>query len=653
MGLVSSNPRVWVGLFLLVAIFQSSCASRTGAVDPGKKKIMVLGIDGMDPKILGRLVNEGKLPNFEKLIAEGDFKPLQTSMPPQSPVAWSNFITGMNPGGHGIFDFIHRDPKTMEAYFSTARTEEPSRVLSLGDWRIPLSGGQVHLLRRGRAFWEILREHGVPVTVFRIPANFPPVKTKARQLSGMGTPDVQGTYGTFSYFTEEPIGRYEGLSGGEAFAVQRINQRIEARIPGPPNTFRKDHPRTYADFTVLIDSENPVAKIQIQDQQILLKEKSWSDWVKVRFDVIPLLQSVEGICRFYLKEVHPQFKLYVSPVNLDPSAPALPISSPEAYSEELCEAIGLFYTQGIPEDTKALSAAILDDGEFLQQTRLVFEEEVKMLDYELARFQSGVLFFYFGRVDQLGHMFWRTMDERHPAHETQAYSKVIEQTYREMDSVLGRVRKRIGNQATLLVLSDHGFAPFYRAFHLNSWLRMNGYVSLLDFSEGSMLNNVDWANTRAYGLGFNGLYVNLKGRERQGIVEPGKERESLLAELTTKLLNLKDPNNGEPVVTKVYRAEEIYSGPFLKEAPDLIIGYNSSYRASWETTLGKFPRELFRDNNEKWSGDHLILADFVPGILISNRKIQSQSPALFDLAPTLLAEYGIARESSMVGANVF
>ena len=642
-----------IGLIFL--IMTDGCTKSKGSAGVNKKKVLVLGFDGMDPQILERLVQEGNLPNFQHLMKTGDYKPLRTSIPPQSPVAWSNFITGMNPGGHGLFDFIHRDPETMVPYLSTTKTESAKRTISIGNWVIPLSRGKVSLLRHGKAFWEILEEKGVLSTIFRVPANFPPVAdTEVHQLSGMGTPDIQGTYGTFSFYTDEHIDKYGEVSGGKVYPIEVVNNKVQAKLFGPINSFKKDAPQSTIDFTVFIDSENPVAKIVVQDHQILLKEKEWSDWVRVEFNIIPLLQKVNGIGRFYLKEVHPHFKLYVTPINIDPSSPALPISTPEDYSEELCEEIGAFYTQGIPEDTKALSAAVLDDGEFFQQTNIVLNEELRMFDYELSRFKSGALFFYVGRVDQLGHMFWRTMDPNHPAYDRDSrYHHVIEQTYREMDAILEKALQKIDEDTTLIVLSDHGFAPFYRAFNLNTWLKNEGYISVVDDSESELLQNVDWTKTRAYGLGFNALYLNLNGRERNGIVQPGAEREALMDELSKKLLTIRDSETGKQVISRVYKSDEIYTGSFVKSAPDLIIGYNREYRSSWETVLGKFPKEILRDNTEKWSGDHLMEADLVPGILLANKKIKSEHPALYDLAPTILAVFGIPRQEGMVGEALF
>ncbi len=622
-----------------------------------KPKLLVLGFDGMDPRITRSLMAEGRLPNFQRLAQKGTFTELETSVPPQSPVAWSNFITGMNPGGHGIFDFIARDPKTYLPYLSTTVTEDAKRKLKIGKWLIPLSKGKVKLLRHGKSFWEILEDHDIPTVVLRVPSNFPPSGKTTRSISGMGTPDILGTYGTFSFYTTKPYVITEE-TGGRIYIVDSFNNKVETKIVGPPNTFLEGNPDAELPLTIYLDPDFPVAKIVIEDTELILNEKEWSDWVTLRFKMMPFA-SVQGIVRFYLKSVRPDFELYMSPIQIDPRAPALPISTPADYSKELAKAIGPFYTQGIAEETWALNEGRLNEDEFLRQIEFVFDQTKKMLDYELDRFDWGLLYCYFSTSDPLQHMFWRFRDPQHPMYEPQLaerYGETIEYYYTRLDSVLGHAMDRVGPDATVIVLSDHGFTSYRRNFHLNTWLYRNGYLALRDeFRQESdeFFENVDWSGTKAYALGINCLYINQIGREAEGIVSPGPEKEHLLDELRRKLMAVVDPETGEHVIAQVYKAEDWYSGECVDEAPDLVVGYNAGYRGSWETALGKVTRTLITDNNKAWSGDHCMAKEVIPGVLFASKPIANPQPALYDLAPTILGEFGISATPEMVGSDLF
>ncbi|MBI5410043.1 MAG: alkaline phosphatase family protein, partial [Nitrospirae bacterium] len=311
-------------IFILIACLAliSSC---TGSESSSRaaKKMLILGFDGMDPVMLDKYMTEGVMPNFKALKEKGDFKSLATSMPPQSPVAWSDLITGMNPGGHGIFDFIARDPLTYSPYLSTSKTTDAKKSLSVGEWVFPISEAETTLMRRGKAFWKILEEHGIPATVLHVPANFPPEETKAKTISGMGTPDIKGTYGTFSFYTTRDLKNKKSAESGIVFQVELKNNIIKTELTGSPNTFKKEKPMTAVPLIIKVDPENPVALIQVQDKEFILREGEWSDWVNVEFKLIPL-QKVNGICRFHLSKVHPYLELYVTPVNIDPSKPILP-----------------------------------------------------------------------------------------------------------------------------------------------------------------------------------------------------------------------------------------------------------------------------------------------------------------------------------------
>ena len=635
----------------------TSLVTRAGGRRETPLKILVLGFDGLDPHLVEVFMKKDKLPAFRKLAAQGGFCRLRTSIPPQSPVAWSNFIAGTNPGGHGIFDFMHRDPKNYIPIFSGTESTDAKSTLRIGNWVLPLKGGEVRNLRQGKAFWQILEENDIPSVIFKMPANYPPVETRQKTLSGMGTPDLKGSYGISNFYTNDPGLPKGGVSGGRINEVFVIGNRVEAKLSGPTNAFLKEPEEAAIDFRVFLDPANPVAKISIQGQEFVLQEKEWSGWKKVRFPLIPT-QSVSGICLFYLKEIRPYFKLYISPINIDPSQPALPISTPGSYAAELAEKFGPFFTKGLPADTSALDNDLLDEAEFLAQDDMVLRESAAMFDHELERFDSGLLFYYISSTDQRQHMFWRLLDEKHPAYDPLLASKfgnAIETIYMEADKILERAMSRADKDTVLMVMSDHGFNPFRRAFNLNSWLVEAGFHNLLNpwkQEQGDMFQNTNWPKTLAYNIGLNGLYINQKGRERDGAVEPGAASEALIREIAGKLEQVVDPKTGEKVILRAYLARDVYQGPHSAEAPDIILGFNRGYRISFGSPLGRFPKEILEDNTEKWSGDHMGAAELMPGIFFSNRPIRSDSPALYDLTATILNLYGIESPAGMIGQPV-
>jgi predicted AlkP superfamily phosphohydrolase/phosphomutase len=560
-------------------------------------------------------------------------------------VAWSSFITGLDPGRHAIFDFIHRDPKTMTPYLSTTRTVPPSHFVPLGRWQLPLTAGRVELLRQGEAFWERLEAHGIETTVVRMPADFPPSGRATRELSGMGTPDLLGTYGTFSLYTSDPFATAGPVAGGTLYRVDVTDHAVRATLEGPDNPLLKQPEKLAMPFAVHVDASRAYAKIVVGTEERLLRVGEWSGWVPLRFGLT--WGELRAQCRFYLKQLNPDFLLYVSPLNLDPLAPALPISSPETYAADLARGSGRFYTQGMPEDTKALKTGTLTAAEFLQQARLAADDVERQYTYVLGQFTDGVLFYYFGDVDQVSHMMWRPMDPQHPAYSAATdapYRSVVENLYIEMDAVVGRTLDRLGPDDLLVIMSDHGFASWRRAFNLNTWLRDNGYLSLragIRAGSAATFDDIDWSRTRAYGLGLNGLYINVKGRESSGIVEP-KEREALVREIGAQLVQTIDPATGSPAVTRAFRREDVYSLTTNTDiAPDLIVGYAKGTRTSDESAVGGVLPEVIGDNRSAWTGDHCMDPDTVPGILLTNRPLRKQAATLRDLAPALLAELGI------------
>jgi len=433
-------------------------------------------------------------------------------------------------------------------------------------------------------------------------------------------------------------------------------------LVGPENTMLKRPVRAKVPVEVRRHESKPEVRIDWQGNTILLKEGEWSDWCKVDYeltmpDFLPNAH-VSGICRFYVQQVRPEFNLYVTPINVDPSdAGEARISEPPDFVANISDELGLFYTAGFQEDHKARSNKVFSDEEYLAQARYVLKERRQLLDYALKDYTDGLLFFYFSSTDLQAHIFWWDGDNPHPVRQPDAarrYHKVIEGLYVEMDQIIGDIQARIGD-AALLIMSDHGFANFRRQFNLNTWLRDNGYIEpstcrgLLNPGRGRA---VDWSRTKAYGLGLNGLYLNLKGRERDGAVDP-TDRDALLQEISDKLLAVRDPENNQPVIARVYRAEQVYAGPHVSDAPDLIVGYSRDYRASWATTLGDMPDAVLSNNDSAWSADHCMAAEEVPGVLFSNKPIARPSASLIDVAPSILSVFGVRPPSEMTGRNFF
>ena len=624
----SRSPCVAISLLLLACAGICACHRS----EARGKKVIVLGVDGMDPVFLERHWNE--LPNVSRLRDSGGFRRLGTTTPPQSPVAWSTFITGLDPSGHGIFDFVHRDPATLQLYSSMSRTLEPRFKIPLGPYILPLSSAQVQTLRKGQPFWQILSKQHIPVDVIHMPTNFPPAEA-GLALAGMGTPDLRGTQGTFTFYTDDPEEITRDVPGGRIVKVGPQGSSFRLPVEGPPNSLRKDHRYVTQDLIVDVDPDQSVARLSIGGSLAIVKQGEWSQWLRADFPLLGWLAHARGMFRVYAKEFHPRLALYTTPVNIDPRSPDLSISFPFSYSRAVARDIGPFYTQGIAEDTAAFREGVLTMQEFLQQGALVRNDELKLLRYSLDRFREGLLFFYFSSIDQNSHMLWG----RH--------ERELLDVYRNVDAAIGEAATRFPN-ADIIVMSDHGFNSFDRAVNLNTWLWQHGFLALRGAPghDDEGFGNVDWSKTQAYALGLNGLYLNIAGREEHGIVKRGPEADAIARKLREELVRFIDPENSEQVVETLPP-----SGAEL--GPDMIVGYARGYRGSWQTALGAVPESLLEDNTDAWIGDHCINAADVPGVLLSNRTIRADHPRLKDLTVTILGLFGAGPGAGMDGKTVF
>jgi len=620
------------------------------------RRVVVLGLDGLDPQRTARLMKEGRLPHFVKLAEQGGFKALGTTYPAISPVAWSSFATGVNPSRHAIFDFLDRDLRTYVPILSSSLVAPPARRFRLGPYSIPIGKPVLKLLRRSKAFWTILSEHRIYSTVLRVPITFPPEKIHGVCLASMCTPDLRGTQGSFTYVSDEEAAPGAEHTGGTRLRAERRDGAFRVDIPGPDNPIREKAPVLTVPLSVQPLPGGKEAILSLGGTRFTLPLRTYSPWVEVTFKP-GLGIKVRGICRLYLNSLEPHLSLYITPIQIDPERPALPISHPSYYATYLAKLLGRFSTLGLAEDTWALNERVIDEEGFLKQAWLIHDEREKLFFNGIRKTREGVVAMVFDVTDRVQHMFYRYLAAGHPANrglDEERYRTVIDDMYVRMDDLLRRTMETIDEQTLLLVMSDHGFKDFRRGVNLNAWLRDEGYLVLKEGARegGDYFQGVDWSRTRAYTFGLTGLFLNRKGREAQGIVT--KEQVApLLAEIQKKLDGLKDSGTGQVAMRKAYSTAALYPGPYLDRGPELLLGFNQGYRASWEAALGKVTAEVFSDNTKAWSGDHCIDPVLVPGVILSNRVIDAAQPTILDIAPTILQVFGVEVPAYMEGKPIF
>ena len=622
-------------------------------------RIVVIGLDGLDPGLAEQWIDEGYLPNLGRLAKNGGFERLRTTYPSISPVAWSSFMTGVDPSRHNIYDFLDRDLKTYMPKLSSSEISPTTRTIRVGNWIIPLGKPLIRAMRKSRAFWSILGEHGISCNVLRVPLTFPPEKFAGAMLSAMCVPDLRGTQGSFSYFTTSPdeVGVTEAApesTGGLRILVRQEDGVINASLPGPANTMSANEDSMEIPFTVNVDTDKGRGILKIAGRRYTLNEREYSPWIKLVYKPMPGVK-VHGIARFYITKMSPNFGLYVTPINIDPGDPALPISWPAFYSVYLSKLIGEFATLGLAEDTWALNERVIDEGAFLQQAVDHHEEREKMFFNALEKSREGVVACVFDGTDRVQHMFYRYLDKDHPANrgkDVEVYKNTIRDMYIRCDEMVGRAIEYLGEDDCLMVVSDHGFSSFRRGVNLNTWLVQNGYMFLKEGADGTgqWLADIDWSRTKAYAMGLSGLYINRKGREAHGIVAPGEEAERLKREIIAGLSGLRDEEADTIAINEVFNATDVHSaGPYQEGGLDLIVGYNRGYRASWQGAVGQVMGSVFWDNTKSWSGDHSVDPRLVPGVIFSTHPVISEDPGIMDLAPTILTMFGVDVPAHMTG----
>jgi predicted AlkP superfamily phosphohydrolase/phosphomutase len=616
------------------------------------RRVIIVGLDGLEPSLAERFMEEGALPHLTALKKEGGYRRLGTTLPPLSPVAWSTFQTGVNPGAHNIFDFLSRDKRTCLPELSSTATQRRNWSYSFLGFRWGKPRSTVVITRKAKPFWKILGERGIHSNIIRVPISYPPEPFAGNILSAMCTPDLRGSQGSFTFFTTRRD-TVQARAGGEFVLIEKDGPSALARLLGPPHpTVRRSNPLA-VELKLRALEDNESAVLEVQGKQLTLKKNVFSEWIELQF-FYTKRKCIWGLVRVCLREVGEHLSLYVSPINVHPERPALPIAEPLLFSQWLAKEQGVYGTLGLMEDTWGRNELAIDDQRFLDQTYLTHQEREKMFFQVLNRTKEGVCVCVFDASDRIQHMFWRYLDPNHPSpREDPKFEQVIPDMYRRMDELVGRVRASLKRDDLLLVMSDHGFSSFRRGVNLNTWLWREGYLVLKESGRtgADYFQDVDWTKTRAFACGLSGIYLNVEGRETTGIVAP-ESAAALAEEIAAKLEPITDSRDGARAIRRVYLARNVYRGLYAEEAPDLIVGYFPGYRVSWDSVTGVIEEELFSDNTKAWSGDHQVDPALIPGVLFSNREIRSDKPHIADLAPSILDVFRVPAPSAMEGRIV-
>jgi predicted AlkP superfamily phosphohydrolase/phosphomutase len=574
---------------------------------------IILGLDAFDPKLYERLHSEGKLPNLGKYVENEGYARLGVSTPPQSEVSWTSIATGEDPGGHGIFDFVHRNPKNYALEVSLLPTKKTA------------VGTQFTPPHRAKTLFDAAVEMGYMATSLWWPATFPAkLDSPVRTIPGLGAPDILGRLGVGCLFTLSQ----ESGNNKTKTALRKLeslpDDKYQGKLEGPQAKTLRGTSSAQTPFELSIKDEQ-VAELRIGKQSIELSTGAWSPIMEITFKVGFGL-TIKAVTRAVLVQISPEPHIYFLPLQIHPLHSAWNYGTPKGFVKDLWKNCGPFLTLGWPQDTSGLEDGIIDDEQFLDLCGMIFEERERVFMYLLGQYKEGVLACVFDTLDRVQHMFWRSQPE------------IVEAWYRKLDGFIGRVEKRLaGNSQAkdvqLMVISDHGFDKFGYKVHLNRWLVEQGYLKTSKNDAEGSLKDVDWSQSRAYAIGLNSIYLNQSGREGQGVVDP-VERADTLKRLEEVLLQWKGPD-GQPVVKSVGIQEEIYQGPLVEYGPDIIVGYSPGYRASAETGLGEWENDAIEKNEDHWGADHCFDADSVPGVLFSSKGLGNLNAPTYRDIPAL------------------
>lgn len=576
----------------------------------------ILGLDAFDPRVFERLSEHGRLPNLTRYARSAGYARFAVANPPQSEVSWTSIATGLNPGGHGIFDFVHRDPASYRP------------VVSLLPTRRGLAGTHFVSPFTAPTIFDYAVRQGFPATVLWWPATFPArLGSPVRTLPGLGAPDLHGRLGVGTLFSTDA-----GLANPQrktpiAPLERQGRDRYTGRLVGPGR--KKGSSIRESSLELQLDRiGDQSVRLTLGEHAIELTAGMWSPILELTFKMGRFL-SLPALTRVILTRVKPGVQLYVLPIQIHPLHSPWPYATPPGFVRETWKACGPFLTLGWPQDTIGLEDRCISGDQFLDLCASIAAARERILMHHLDRFREGLLACVFDCLDRIQHMFWRDRPD------------VVEDWYEKLDALVGRIEQRLldrgsrgdaaqrpgaerrgsrrPSQTRIVIVSDHGFTDFDDKVHLNRWLIERGYLVTQDGHETGGLPGVDWSRSQAYAVGLNSVYLNMRGREGKGCVEPGSS-ESLVGRLREDLLNWRDPN-GRPVVQHVWSQAEAFDGPLSTYGPDLVVGFSPGYRASAETGLGKWQSHSLEPNLDHWRGDHCVDPESVPGVLFSNQDL--------------------------------
>lgn len=610
---------------------------------------MVLAVDGLDPEITERLIREGRVPHLSALAGASGVRRVMPIPGAEASSSWASLATGTNPGAHGIFDLVEPDRETRRPVMGPLLPRDSARWF--GRWWS--EGAAYRSVRRGDAVWTRLGRAGIRSTVLFVPATFPPdVVPGGILVSGPPLPDWSGAPGSsYTWLASDVDPADEGPTryGGRVGALRFSQNVAETTIVGVRAPEAHD-----VSLTVAHNPEARSANIRIAGQTVYLAEGQQSRWIEIGQSLGPI-KLVRGLVRLHLARAGNEVRLHVSPIHWHPEAPPSALSAPAAAAAALFARLGPYRTLAWPGTGWALADGHLSEEQFLSAQEETFADRAEALLSSLDSGDRDFVAVGIETIDATTRLMWRMVDPGHPAYDAaQAvrFSGAIDRMYVRLDELIGQVRQRLGARTDLVLVSPYGTYTARSVVDLNRWLSDEGElvwrepprpVTLAALADPSLWpDTVDWTRTRARAMGAGRIYLNVRGRDPEGIVPPGDEYDQLMARLGERLLALTDPISGRRVVARVRPGAQAFPGPASARGPDLVVTFSPGYRMSWDSTLGGMADRVIAPNRERWSAEHASVDEAtVQGTWLSTLGIDADTLSVLDIAPTLLEYFGV------------